>query len=92
MLGGNERFQRRAATVPAGDNGEFCPSAEARWQAAYTMLPSTTPIGVAARAIEGEPVMLGKRADGIAVLGIGIAVAGADNDRPERPLVLPGRR
>src|SRR6516162_2803384 len=44
---------------------------------------SVAAIGVAAASLEGEPVMLAERADGVGVLDIRVGVRHADDDRPE---------
>src|SRR5882672_60744 len=53
---------------------------------------SVAPIGVAAGAVQRHPIMLGERADRIALIGIGIGVARSDDDRTKAPVVAAARR
>src|SRR5262249_28386423 len=77
---------RGAQARGPGPTGMLPALLDRRWLAS-----STPPIGVAACLIERQAVVGGERADGITVLGVGITVAGADDDRPEPPFVLAGR-
>src|SRR5271169_548948 len=47
-------------------------------------------IGEAARPLEREAEMPAKRLDGGPMVGIGVAVVGADDDHPERRVLLAG--
>src|ERR1700730_17527484 len=48
---------------------------------------SVAAIGIAAAPLEGEAVMLAERADRVRVLGIGVGIRHADDDRPETAVV-----
>src|SRR5690348_17628768 len=56
--------------------------------------PSPGPaIGVAAPSLESDAEMVGERTNGLGLLGVGVAVGGADDDRREAdPLAPAGRK
>src|ERR1700687_3769121 len=53
---------------------------------------SVAPVGVAAGAVQRHPIMLGERADRVALIGVGIGVSRSDDDRPKAPVIATARR